>query len=467
MPPVSVSSPRRSSCSQSRSPCPRWTRPGSRRSRPRPPGVSADDPQIGIDAGGNTTASGPADRAGSTQRPLRLQASRRGLADIALHPHDRHPDCHDPQLAVNALGSGGLVVACEQDIDGDSGPPSPRRHPGARSLPILSSPAGASVGTEPRVGIDDAGNAFAVWANGTTVQSAYRTGRAGLWTDGGQISTAGKRPTSRTSRSARAATRFAVWRETREEFGGDDRRPRTAQDPRRQRDRGADRLPYADSSTPAPPSWSANRRSRSTPPAAHGRLVAGSTEKEFAEERAASGDLSAASANRAADHRIALLQRGIAADRPRTGRTRRRRLALRLLPVPGPCLFHDLALTGLWSTPIDPGRPGRIEHRPEPDVAGSEAGGSTVVWGSAPRSNQASSRAPAAGAFPARRRSPTAPDPPFGEPQVAMDAAGDASLPGLSKPARSRSPSPSTTSARRPSRESRSRAASRSGAKPR
>jgi hypothetical protein len=139
-------------------------------------GVQAREPQIGIDGDGNVTVawvSGPspnqaifvAERpaGGSWKPPL----ERIGAAN----------DCHDPVLGVNPAGAAVVVADCK------TGATAMRAafRTASGTWGTSSEIPGSGAGKEPRVALDDSGNAVAVWAaESSTVQSSYKP-VAGSW----------------------------------------------------------------------------------------------------------------------------------------------------------------------------------------------------------------------------------------------------------------------------------------------
>ena len=87
--------------------------------------------------------------------------------------------CHDPKLAVNASGAAVVVADCGT---GTTKMKAAYRSTAGGSWGSSADIPGSESGKEPRVGIDDAGNATVVWAKETdgTVQSSYKPA-AGVW----------------------------------------------------------------------------------------------------------------------------------------------------------------------------------------------------------------------------------------------------------------------------------------------
>jgi hypothetical protein len=139
-------------------------------------GPQAREPEIGIDGGDNVTVawvsgSSPNQAIFVAERPAggpwKPPVERIGAAN----------DCHDPMLVVNPAGAAVVVADCKT---------------GATAMRAASRTAigtwgtsseipGSGAGKEPRVALDDAGNAVAVWAaESNTVQSSYKP-VAGGW----------------------------------------------------------------------------------------------------------------------------------------------------------------------------------------------------------------------------------------------------------------------------------------------
>jgi hypothetical protein len=139
-------------------------------------GPQAREPEIGIDGVGNVTVawvsgSSPNQAIFVAERPAggswKPPIERIGAAN----------DCHNPMLDVNPAGAAVVVADCKT---------------GATAMRAASRTAngiwgtsteipGSGAGKEPRVALDDAGNAVAVWAaESSTVQSSYKP-VAGGW----------------------------------------------------------------------------------------------------------------------------------------------------------------------------------------------------------------------------------------------------------------------------------------------
>ena len=139
-------------------------------------GLQAREPEIGIDGVGNVTVawvsgSSPNRAIFVAERPAggpwKPPVERIGTAN----------DCHEPVLDVNPTGAAVVVADCKT---------------GATAMRAASRAAngtwgtsseipGSGSGKEPRVALDDAGNAVAVWAaESNTVQSSYKP-VAGGW----------------------------------------------------------------------------------------------------------------------------------------------------------------------------------------------------------------------------------------------------------------------------------------------
>lgn len=180
-----------------------------------PAGEAASEPQIAIDEVGNATAVWVTGSAGSRS----VRSSFRPAGGSWEAPFTRMTsthDCHAPRLAVDHAGAAALVAECEK--------PSPALwsayRPSTSWNGSLEIPSSAS-GKAPRVAIDATGNVAIVWATGTVVHSAFRAAAGTLLTDAGQLSTSGKQAFEPNVAMSPDGYAFAVWREKREETGGD------------------------------------------------------------------------------------------------------------------------------------------------------------------------------------------------------------------------------------------------------
>lgn len=381
-------------------------------------GLQALDPQVAVDGQGNVTVawvSGTSSRAivvaehpagGAWTNPVaRLQATEK---------------CHDPKLAVNPAGAAVLAADCENGA---------AIHAVTRTVngtwnALSTEIPGSGSGHEPRVGIDNAGNAIVVWAGtASTVQSAYKL-VAGGWTNGGQVSTAGKVALEPNVAMSPAGYAHAIWREKREETG-----PDPVIEVKTSHKLGA-------AAWTAPLRLTANLGPGSTTPVAEGEpqiainaggermmawLLPGA--KVFMAERTASSDLGgisepARSIVEATAHvelpRIALdgSGLGVATWRSFSGEGFRVKAAT------------TSSLSGSWSGPETVGGLGEVVGGTEPDIAAAPAGSATVVWRDGVTVKAASR--PAGGAFAAAIPISSATQTGFGEPRVAMDTGGNA-----------------------------------------
>jgi hypothetical protein len=382
-------------------------------------GLQALDPQVAVDGQGNVTVawvSGTSNRAivvaehpagGAWTNPVaRLQATEK---------------CHDPKLAVNPAGAAVLAADCENGA---------AIHAVTRTVngiwnALSTEIPGSGAGHEPRVGIDNAGNAIVVWAGtASTVQSAYKL-VAGGWTNGGQISTAGKVALEPNVAMSPAGYAHAIWREKREETG-----PDPVIEVKTSHKLGA-------AAWTAPLRLTVNLGPGSTTPVAEGEpqiainaggermmawLLPGA--KVFMAERTASSDLGgvsepARSIAEATAHvempRIALDGSGLGVA---TWRSFASSEGFRVKAA------TTSSLSGSWSGPETVGGLGEVVGGTEPDVAAAPAGSATVVWRDGVTVKAASR--PASGAFAAATPISSATQTGFGEPRVAMDTGGNA-----------------------------------------
>lgn len=116
-------------------------------------------------------------------------------------------NCFEPELAVTPAGAAVVLADCGTGTTSMRAAYRPAGGSWSSSVAI----PGSGSGSDPRVDIDDAGNAVAVWQSGTEVQSAYRAA-AGTWVDGGRVSPEGDvtlDPDLAISPTGRA---LAIWR---------------------------------------------------------------------------------------------------------------------------------------------------------------------------------------------------------------------------------------------------------------
>jgi hypothetical protein len=179
-------------------------------------GLQARDPQIAVDGQGDAIAAWVS---GTSNQSIFVAEHPAG--GTWTSPTERIPasaNCHDPQLAVDAAGAA-IVVA-------DCGTGTTLMRSASRSAAgtwgISTEIPGSGSGEEPRVAIDDSGNAVAVWAGpSSVVQSNYRKAVGGWEASALQVSPVGKIthvPDVAVSPTGRA---IAVWLEDRDETVSD------------------------------------------------------------------------------------------------------------------------------------------------------------------------------------------------------------------------------------------------------
>ena len=172
-------------------------------------GTQASEPQIAADAQGNVTVAWTSGT-GNTG----IMVAEHGAGGVWFPPVERIPssfDCHDPRLAVNSAGAVIVVADCDA---------------GAALMRSVSNPAvgtwsssvaisGTEGGSEPRVGIDNSGNAAMVFAgSGDTVQAGYLPS-GGAWSSIVQLSTTGKVALEPNVAMTPTGTANALWLEER------------------------------------------------------------------------------------------------------------------------------------------------------------------------------------------------------------------------------------------------------------
>ena len=146
--------------------------------------VTASAPEAGIDDAGNLTVVWVSGSAARSIRSAFRPAGGDWETSFARMPTSF--DCHDPKLAVDPAGAAVVVADCGT---GAATMRAAYRAAGGFWAGSVVLP-GSGSGSEPRVGIDDAGNAVVVWSSAGTVKSAYRPA-AGGWTGPTQVSPAG------------------------------------------------------------------------------------------------------------------------------------------------------------------------------------------------------------------------------------------------------------------------------------
>lgn len=382
-------------------------------------GLQALDPQVAVDDQGNVTVawvSGTSNRAivvaehpagGAWTNPIaRLQAIEK---------------CHDPKLAVNQAGAAILAADCET---GAAIRAVTRTVNGTWSALSTEIP-GSGGGHEPRVGIDDAGNAIAVWADtGSTVQSAYKP-VGGAWTSSGQLGTAGKVALEPNVAISPAGYAHAIWREKREETGPD---PVIEVKAARKLGAAAWGAPFRLTPTPGP--------GATTPVASGEPQIAMNAGNErmmswllpgahtFLSSRTAFTDLAGISeparsiSEAGADVELPRIALDGDGDAVATWRSFASAEGFRVKAA------TTSSLSGSWSAPETLAGLGEVTVGTEPDVAVAPAGSATVVWRDGVTVKAASH--PAGGVFTPGNAISSATQTGFGEPRVAMDTAGNA-----------------------------------------
>ena len=174
-------------------------------------GITSAQPQVAVDAAGNTTAVWTIGTTGSrgirsafrpAGGPWQESVSRIGLTSTN--------DCHDPRLAVDPSGDAAVVAVCEKPSKAIRG----AYRPGEFWSGGLEVP-GSAGGSGARVGIDDAGKAVAVWlGSDSSVRSAYHP-PSESWVADPQVSTSGKVALQPNLGVSPAGYAFAIWREER------------------------------------------------------------------------------------------------------------------------------------------------------------------------------------------------------------------------------------------------------------
>lgn len=179
-------------------------------------GVVGGEPQVAVDGAGNTTVvwvsgTSPNRNIRSAYRPAGgpWEASISLLAGIL--------DCHDPQLAVNPTGAALVVADCDAGAAGMNS--SYRASAGGSWTQNVVS--GSTSGVEPRVALDEAGNAVVVWEkNDKTVQSSYRPA-AGGWAAALQASPVGAVVLNPQVAISPTGMAWAIWRHKLNRKAGD------------------------------------------------------------------------------------------------------------------------------------------------------------------------------------------------------------------------------------------------------
>jgi hypothetical protein len=126
-------------------------------------------------------------------------------------------DCHDPQLAVNPSGAAVVVADCDAGAAGMNS--AYRASAGGAWTPNVVS--GSTSGVEPRVALDNAGNAVLVWTKSDdTVQSSYRP-VAGSWAGALQASPVGATALNPQVAIGPGGFAWAIWRHKLNREAGD------------------------------------------------------------------------------------------------------------------------------------------------------------------------------------------------------------------------------------------------------
>jgi PKD repeat protein len=379
-------------------------------------GLQALDPQVAIDGQGNVTVawvSGTSSRAIVVAEHPAGGVWTPGIARIQATEK-----CHDPKLAVNPAGAAVLAADCETSAAIRAATRTVNGTWRALSTEI----PGSGAGHEPRVGIDNAGNAIAVWAGtASTVQSAYKTSTGG-WISGGQVSTAGKVALEPNVAMSPAGYAHAIWREKREETGGD---PVIEVKTSRKLGAAAWTAPFRLTNTPSPTAPVAEGEPQITINAGGERMMAwllAGSHLSMA-ERASFADLGGVEPAKSILEATADVERPrIALDGNGLGVATWRSF----VSAEGPRVKAAMtsSLGGSWSSPETVGGLGEVVGGTEPDVAAAPGGSATVVWRDGVTVKAASR--PAGGAFAPGVPISSATQTGFGEPRVAMDAAGNA-----------------------------------------
>jgi PKD domain len=380
-------------------------------------GVASSDPQIAVDAAGNLTAVGTGGAKGSPAIRSAFRPAGGPWEPSSSLISSAGVNCEQPRLAVNPLGAAVLVADCGS---GSATMQAAYRTASGTWGTSVGLP-GSGNGEEPRVAIDDAGNAVAVWAGAaSTVQSAYRPAATGIWVAAGQVSTPAKSAFNPNVGMSPAGYAYAIWREKRE--------GPTPGDPVISV-MVAYKLHGAAWNTASPLTLDG-----SVTPVTKGepqidinadadRMMAWSTAatKDFMQKRTASTDLAGVSGAQSvieASAHVELPQ--IALDAGGLGVATWRSEASGVLLVKA---ATTSSLSGAWSGPATLGGPDGLTFATAPDVAAGPAGAATVVWRAGVTATAAKRTGP--GAFSAAVPISNAAHAGFGEPQVTMSDGGD------------------------------------------
>ena len=167
-------------------------------------GLTASAPEVGIDDAGNVMVVWVSGSPGSIRSAYRPAGGAWETSDERVHPIF---NCHDPQLTVNPAGAAVVVADCGTGTATMRAAYRPAGGSWAASVVL----PGSGSGTEPRVGLDHAGNAVVVWGSAGTVQSAYRPA-AGGWAGPTQVSPAGDVTLEPQVAMSPSGTAQAIWR---------------------------------------------------------------------------------------------------------------------------------------------------------------------------------------------------------------------------------------------------------------
>jgi PKD repeat protein len=385
-----------------------------------PAGVASSDPQVAMDASGNLTAVWTSGVEGSREirsayrpagGPWEPSSSRISSAGV---------NCEQPRLAVSPSGATVLVGDCGS---GSATMQAAYRPAGGGWATAVGVP-GSGNGEEPRVAIDDAGNAVAVWAGAaSTVQSAYRPVATGTWVAGGQISTAAKLAFNPNVAMSPAGYAYALWREKREGPAIGDPVIHVMLSHK-----------FHGGAWSGPSPLTLDTGSTAVKPVTKGepqidvnadadRMMAWSTvaTRDFMQARTAFTDLSSVSTAEPIEEASAHVELPqIAIDANGLGVATWRSEATGVLLVKA---ATNSSLGGAWSAPATLGGPDGMTFATAPDAAAGPAGAATVVWRAGVTARAAKRTGP--GAFSPEVPISNAAHAGFGEPQVTMSDGGD------------------------------------------
>jgi PKD domain len=178
-------------------------------------GTTASEPQVAADGQGDVTFAWTSG-SGNTG----IMVTEHAAGGVWFPPVERIPssfDCHDPRLAVNQGGA--VIVVADCDAGTALMRSVSRAAVGGWSSSVAIS--GTTGGQEPRVGIDNSGNAAMVFAgSGSTVQGANLPA-GGSWSSIVQLSTVGKTASKPNMAMTPTGAADAAWLEKRENTGSD------------------------------------------------------------------------------------------------------------------------------------------------------------------------------------------------------------------------------------------------------